>query len=260
MSVLPAYPMPRSQQRPFGTIGLSVLNNASPRIDGLVAPTLPSTRGASKDSKANGYTPPDSPDIDHHLSETIWTRNARHSLKETVASERKMSKEERKSSQDCSRLQFMSSAAIQEAIPETWQELRSSLPATPPLAAAGSSAQPRACANPSPDAIDEDCPGEGIRALKRARAEAQAQSHACMEDLIGFLEMHRISGSYALAFAAHGVEDLSQLMMLPSKELDELIKKSDMDAMDEILLRGALGKGAKVGDTADLILPTCGKF
>merc|ERR1711933_331402 len=81
----------------------------------------------------------------------------------------------------------------------------------------------------------------GAQALQRARSNAAARMSACFEDLISFLEMHRISGAYALAFAANGVEDLSTLLLLDDEKLNEMIIACDMDAMDEILLRDALG-------------------
>lgn len=61
-----------------------------------------------------------------------------------------------------------------------------------------------------------------------------------MEDLIVFLEMHSLTGAYALAFAANGVEDLAQLLAMPADALNELIIKCDIEAMDEIILRDAL--------------------
>lgn len=77
-------------------------------------------------------------------------------------------------------------------------------------------------------------------AAKRARADAQAQSSACWEDLISFLEMNKLSGAYALAFAAYGIEDLSSLLLLEDAKLSSLLEKCNIDAMDEILLLEAL--------------------
>eukprot|EP00747_Dinoflagellata_sp_TGD_P195303 gnl/TRDRNA2_/TRDRNA2_63753_c1_seq1.p1 gnl/TRDRNA2_/TRDRNA2_63753_c1~~gnl/TRDRNA2_/TRDRNA2_63753_c1_seq1.p1 ORF type:complete len:355 (+),score=55.91 gnl/TRDRNA2_/TRDRNA2_63753_c1_seq1:108-1067(+) len=84
----------------------------------------------------------------------------------------------------------------------------------------------------------------GAKALEKAKADAKARANACFEDLIAFLEMHQLSGAYALAFAAHGIEDLSQLLLMDDASIDNLLANSDMEAMDEILLRGALRDAA----------------
>lgn len=80
----------------------------------------------------------------------------------------------------------------------------------------------------------------GDAALLQAKTVARARLSACLEDLIFFLEMHNLTGAYALAFAANGVEDLSQLLCTEGEELEKLIAGCAMDAMDEILLRDAL--------------------
>lgn len=126
--------------------------------------------------------------------------------------------------------------------------------------AVGSVEKPSSVTDRTRTAPSPDPNGEGMRAWKRSRAEAKAQTHACMEDLIGFLEMHSISGSYALAFAANGVEDLSQLLMKSNQDLDDLIRKSDMDAMDEILFRSALNKGSHLAQMSELLLPAAGRL
>mmetsp|Transcript_146460 Transcript_146460/g.255427 ORF Transcript_146460/g.255427 Transcript_146460/m.255427 type:complete len:273 (-) Transcript_146460:184-1002(-) len=87
---------------------------------------------------------------------------------------------------------------------------------------------------------DKDTTEVGREALRRARAEAKAQSSACWEDLISFLEMNKLSGAYALAFSAYGVEDLSTLLSLDDEALGRLLDKCNIDAMDEILLLEAL--------------------
>lgn len=69
---------------------------------------------------------------------------------------------------------------------------------------------------------------------------AKAQSSACWEDLISFLEMHKLPGAYALAFSAFGIEDLSSLLLLDDAQLSSLLEKCSIDAMDEILLLEAL--------------------
>lgn len=108
----------------------------------------------------------------------------------------------------------------------------------------------RAPPSPSPSPLlpamsqsptEEPSRGEGAAALARAKSDAKARMSACFEDLISFLEMNGLSGAYALAFAAAGVQDLSQFLLLEDEELELVIKTSDMDAMDEILLRDALG-------------------
>lgn len=68
----------------------------------------------------------------------------------------------------------------------------------------------------------------------------KAQMAACYEDMISFLEMNSLSGAYALAFASCGVEDISQLLQLDDAGVDRVIEACCMEAMDEILLRGAL--------------------
>eukprot|EP00929_Paragymnodinium_shiwhaense_P026406 TRINITY_DN15714_c0_g1_i1.p1 TRINITY_DN15714_c0_g1~~TRINITY_DN15714_c0_g1_i1.p1 ORF type:complete len:319 (-),score=52.78 TRINITY_DN15714_c0_g1_i1:355-1311(-) len=83
-----------------------------------------------------------------------------------------------------------------------------------------------------------------IEARLRQRAEkpvnAKARMSACYEDLISFLEMNGLSGAYALAFSATGVGTLEKLLTMNEDELSKVIKACDMDAMDEILLLGAL--------------------
>jgi len=78
------------------------------------------------------------------------------------------------------------------------------------------------------------------RYFERAKNDARAHMSACFEDLIGFFEMHNISGAYALAFAAHGVENLSDLLLMEESELNRVIEKCELDAVDEIMLREAL--------------------
>mmetsp|Transcript_59681 Transcript_59681/g.131033 ORF Transcript_59681/g.131033 Transcript_59681/m.131033 type:complete len:227 (-) Transcript_59681:38-718(-) len=76
--------------------------------------------------------------------------------------------------------------------------------------------------------------------FERAKVHAKAHASAYYEDLIQFFEMHKLSGAYALAFAANGVEDLAQLLLMESESLDKVIANCDLDAMDEILIRNAL--------------------
>lgn len=75
---------------------------------------------------------------------------------------------------------------------------------------------------------------------QRVKSDATAQASACWEDLISFLELHKLPGAYALAFSAYGVEDLSSLLMLDDAGLSSLFEKCNIDAMDEILLLEAL--------------------
>lgn len=86
----------------------------------------------------------------------------------------------------------------------------------------------------------EDTTEAGKAALRKARAEAKAKSSSCWEDIISFLEMNKLSGAYALAFSAYGIEDLSKLLSLEDEELGHLLDKCNIDAMDEILLLEAL--------------------
>eukprot|EP00933_Yihiella_yeosuensis_P013875 TRINITY_DN12650_c0_g8_i1.p1 TRINITY_DN12650_c0_g8~~TRINITY_DN12650_c0_g8_i1.p1 ORF type:complete len:272 (+),score=46.83 TRINITY_DN12650_c0_g8_i1:82-897(+) len=80
---------------------------------------------------------------------------------------------------------------------------------------------------------------------EKAQINAKARASALFEDLISFLELHRLPGAYALALSANGVEDLTHLLMLEDEDLNRVITNSDLDAMDEILLRDAL-RGVRV--------------
>mmetsp|Transcript_14327 Transcript_14327/g.26031 ORF Transcript_14327/g.26031 Transcript_14327/m.26031 type:complete len:304 (-) Transcript_14327:86-997(-) len=93
---------------------------------------------------------------------------------------------------------------------------------------------------PEPKAVPER--RAGAEALQRARGAAKARMAACFEDLISFLEMHSLTGAYALAFAANGIQDLSQLLLLSEDEFCSLVARCDVDAMDEIILRDAMRK------------------
>lgn len=75
---------------------------------------------------------------------------------------------------------------------------------------------------------------------KRARLDSQASASACWEDMISFLELNKISGAYALAFSAHGINDLPSLLRLDDEALVSLLEKCNIDAMDQILLLGAI--------------------
>lgn len=87
---------------------------------------------------------------------------------------------------------------------------------------------------------DLDMQDHGQLTAKRARSGAQAQASACWEDIISFLELHKLPGAYALALSAHGIEDLSSLMLLDNADLGSLLQRCNIDAMDEILLLEAL--------------------
>ncbi|CAE8613260.1 unnamed protein product [Polarella glacialis] len=87
----------------------------------------------------------------------------------------------------------------------------------------------------------------GPVAQERACGDGKARASAYFEDLISFLEMNGLPGAYALALAANGIEDLSQLLTMGEEELDRAITRSDLDAMDEILLRDAL-RGVRARD------------
>jgi len=76
--------------------------------------------------------------------------------------------------------------------------------------------------------------------LEKAKNDAKANQSAFFKDLIGFLELHGISGAYAMAFAANSIESLSQLLLMEETELNQLVERCDLDAMDEILLKEAL--------------------
>lgn len=78
--------------------------------------------------------------------------------------------------------------------------------------------------------------------FEKARNDAKASLSACFEDLIGFLEMHNISGAYALGLSANGVENLGDLLIMDDARLNQIIQRCEIDAMDEILLLEALRK------------------
>jgi len=87
---------------------------------------------------------------------------------------------------------------------------------------------------------DLDFQGSCQLNAKRPRSGTQAQASACWEDLISFLELHKLPGAYALALSAHGIEDLSSLLLLDNAALGSLLQRCNIDAMDEILLLEAL--------------------
>lgn len=75
---------------------------------------------------------------------------------------------------------------------------------------------------------------------EKARLGAKALSSACWEDLISFLELNKLSGAYALALSAHGVEDLTTLLSFDDANLSRVLEACNIDAMDEILLLEAI--------------------
>lgn len=87
-----------------------------------------------------------------------------------------------------------------------------------------------------------------LEAMDRARSDARARASACFEDLISFLELHGLSGAYALVLSANGVEDLSMLLTLKTSSLDNIISACDLDATDELLLRDALRSARPADD------------
>eukprot|EP00928_Gymnodinium_smaydae_P033418 TRINITY_DN23948_c0_g1_i1.p1 TRINITY_DN23948_c0_g1~~TRINITY_DN23948_c0_g1_i1.p1 ORF type:complete len:307 (+),score=87.33 TRINITY_DN23948_c0_g1_i1:113-922(+) len=102
-------------------------------------------------------------------------------------------------------------------------------------------------ASPSPEEValrsarvNQELEARSSAYMEKAKSDAKAHTCACFEDLITFLEMHKLSGAYALAFSANGVEDLSQLLLMEDASLNKVIQSCDLDAVDEILLRDAL--------------------
>lgn len=75
---------------------------------------------------------------------------------------------------------------------------------------------------------------------EKTKLGAKALASACWEDLISFLELNNLSGAYALAFSANGVEDLAQLLSLDDANLSRVLEACNIDAMDEILLLEAI--------------------
>jgi len=97
-------------------------------------------------------------------------------------------------------------------------------------------------------ALQLDLDSEFERRRTKNRADARARASACYEDLISFLEMNKLSGAYALIFAAHGIETLEQLLTLDEDGLETVIaglRACDMDAVDEIMLLDAL-RGSRI--------------
>lgn len=218
-------------ERPLSGAGLRILG-ASPSTGALPA--------------GRAFRPPSRED---DLSETLWAKHRRRSLKDNAAfrsssssaclrppsreedfSETLWSKQNRRLLKDNGRGGLFAAAESSQAILE-----RKRSEARPEQRVMEAMSQPSALAT-----LNSECGQAGSRALHRARAEASAKSCACMEDLICFLEMHQLSGAYALALTALGIQDLSQLLALSKPDLDELLQKFDIDAMDEIILRGAL--------------------
>jgi len=79
-----------------------------------------------------------------------------------------------------------------------------------------------------------------VERAEPSRTAAKARTAACFEDLISFIELQGLSGAYALAFSANGVQDLAHLLTMEDEALDRVIEQAHMDAMDEIMLRDAL--------------------
>merc|ERR1712151_510187 len=75
---------------------------------------------------------------------------------------------------------------------------------------------------------------------KRASRNSQALASACWEDMISFLELNKLSGAYALAFSAYGINDLPSLLRLDDSALGSLLEKCNIDSMEQILLLEAI--------------------
>lgn len=76
--------------------------------------------------------------------------------------------------------------------------------------------------------------------LEGMRNDAHRHESQMYDSVIKFLEMHNLSRGYALGLAAHGMEDLSQLLLAEETELNHAIEGCCMDAMDEILFKEAI--------------------
>lgn len=86
----------------------------------------------------------------------------------------------------------------------------------------------------SEDKIDD------VLEKKRASQNPQALASACWEDMISFLELNKLSGAYALAFSAYGINDLPSLLRLDDSALGSLLEKCNIDSMEQILLLEAI--------------------
>lgn len=211
--------------RPFGNAGLAVLSGtpgSTPRKEDLKV--NPREGDAMRATVVKGATPspPGSPE-GGRLSETLWAKNERKALRDGNQPAAGRPPLQRPPGNPAL-YPVPSSASKLLGADETISRPSAPLQRGTTCESAGTRCDSR----------------EGARAQEMARAEAKVKKHACMEDLISFLEMHGLPGAYALAFAGEGVEDLTQLLALPEHKLDDLLKKADLDAMDEILLRGAL--------------------
>mmetsp|Transcript_101727 Transcript_101727/g.286846 ORF Transcript_101727/g.286846 Transcript_101727/m.286846 type:complete len:293 (+) Transcript_101727:2-880(+) len=74
----------------------------------------------------------------------------------------------------------------------------------------------------------------------RPPSREHTRTTACFEDLISFLDLHCLSGAYALVLSGNGVENLQQLLTLDDEALSRLLRKCDLDSMDEIMLLSAI--------------------
>lgn len=218
----------RRHPRPFGAAGRSLLLTTPGHFDCRSSESPPPSAGPRSESRM---------DEEDAIGETNYRDQMRAQLKTSaclLAADHRYQEANRRR-------------------PEAKEEMACNLPPefqppTPRRRTSKGSARPSAEAQQSPSPLpalsplpaEEVSRGEGAAALARAKSDAKARMSACYEDLISFLEMNGLCGAYALAFAGAGVQDLSQLLLLEDEELEVVIRTSDMDAMDEILLRDAL--------------------
>eukprot|EP00746_Dinoflagellata_sp_MGD_P125207 gnl/MRDRNA2_/MRDRNA2_59925_c0_seq1.p1 gnl/MRDRNA2_/MRDRNA2_59925_c0~~gnl/MRDRNA2_/MRDRNA2_59925_c0_seq1.p1 ORF type:complete len:145 (-),score=45.08 gnl/MRDRNA2_/MRDRNA2_59925_c0_seq1:177-611(-) len=86
----------------------------------------------------------------------------------------------------------------------------------------------------------------GEQALERARQAAKSQAEDAgddIEELVQFFEMHGLSGpvrTYAKVFSVGGAKDPTELVGLEDARLERLLEAANLEADDEIILRGAL--------------------
>jgi len=197
----------RPQQRPFEAAGRSLLTPVQ-RPGSGVARVWPGAPSCARPGSAQ--------EDDEGISEAVWSRQVRASMKHLSRAAGESSASPRPSPPMTSRRHSQGSAFG---------------PSRPPTGA---------MPPPAPVSAVREVEPDNWSSRPDTKAAGKARTSAFFEDLISFLELHRLSGAYALALSAHGIEDLSQLLQLDEDTLEGIISRCDIDAMDEILLKEAL--------------------
>eukprot|EP00929_Paragymnodinium_shiwhaense_P073590 TRINITY_DN37565_c0_g1_i1.p1 TRINITY_DN37565_c0_g1~~TRINITY_DN37565_c0_g1_i1.p1 ORF type:complete len:390 (+),score=45.10 TRINITY_DN37565_c0_g1_i1:112-1281(+) len=209
----------------LGSVGKSMVHKTKSQPSLSMLPSLAAMSAAAADD-------------DDGDDDTNWRQNMRAAIKGRSAAPRQLATSASAPSlrqSSGSRAASLPSLALSqgEVYRSRWQESSSEL-----LRSAGQAKQRGQDSIQLVSSLYENEP----RHFKTTTAKAGANAHAsaCWEDLISFLELHGLSGAYALGFSAFGVEDLSQLLTLDDTKLSSLLESCQMDAMDEIMLLGAI--------------------